>query len=256
MDINQHGQIYKDIPCGHCLSCRIADTRSWCIRMEHEARNHVVNSFVTLTYADGYLPVGGTLVKEHAKNFFKNFRQRIKVRVRYFLCGEYGELYKRPHYHAILFGVGLNAVAAVERSWPYGFTSLMPVKEGAYRYVAGYVQKTDSRDYRDGRQPPFRLMSRMPGIGYGFVSRYPQSVRHPVYPGTVLSGGKRVPAPLYYINKVFSQEEKEALKNDRILLERPKLTDAQFLESPLRKLNYAKYYEHEYAEKLKMVRRV
>ena len=39
------------LPCGSCVSCRLAYSRSWAIRCMHEASLHDRNCFLTLTYS-------------------------------------------------------------------------------------------------------------------------------------------------------------------------------------------------------------
>src|ERR1041384_105602 len=91
------------LPCGQCRGCRAAYHREWSARCVHEACMHEVNSFVTLTYDDEHLPVGGSLDLEAVPVLIRALRKRGK-KVRYFYCGEYGERSGRPHYHALLVG--------------------------------------------------------------------------------------------------------------------------------------------------------
>jgi len=61
--------------------------------------------FITLTYNDKNLPDDYSLNKQHFKDFLKRFRKAIEpAKIRYFMCGEYGDDSWRPHYHAIIFG--------------------------------------------------------------------------------------------------------------------------------------------------------
>ena len=40
------------------------------------------------------------------KKFMKRLRKRFKgKRIRFYMCGEYGEQFDRPHFHACIFGV-------------------------------------------------------------------------------------------------------------------------------------------------------
>ena len=96
-------------PCGQCLACRINRRRVWTNRLLLESLDHEHNSFITLTYADEFLPISPTkpvptLCKRDAQLFLKRLRKRLTFPIRYYLCGEYGGLNGRPHYHAILFG--------------------------------------------------------------------------------------------------------------------------------------------------------
>lgn len=124
-----------DIPCGHCIGCRLQYSRDWANRILLELKEHSDNYFITLTYNDDYLPrsVGtipdtgevvesATLVKEHWQKFMKRLRRAYAdkypeaERLRFFACGEYGDKSFRPHYHAIIFGLKLNDLKWYKRS--------------------------------------------------------------------------------------------------------------------------------------------
>lgn len=125
----------------------------------HEASLYTDNSFVTLTYDTDNLPSDWSLNKKHFQRFMKELRRDrerkgIKQKVRFFHCGEYGELL-RPHYHAILFGVDfsdkvkfnnnsgnpLYISSTLQRLWPYGLSSIGDVTFESAAYVARYVVK-------------------------------------------------------------------------------------------------------------------
>ena len=91
------------LPCGQCIGCRLERSRQWAIRCMHESQLHERNCFITLTYAD--MPSGRSLHKDHLQKFWKRLRKAIHpTKIRYFACGEYGDGFDRPHYHAIIFG--------------------------------------------------------------------------------------------------------------------------------------------------------
>ena len=89
--------------CGQCMECRLAYSREWAIRISHEAQMHDANCFLTLTYDDAHLPNHGQLLKRDLQLFFKRLRKQTGP-FRYVACGEYGELKRRPHFHAAIFG--------------------------------------------------------------------------------------------------------------------------------------------------------
>lgn len=97
-----HELIY--VPCGRCIGCRLEHSRKWAMRCMMEASMHEDNSFITLTYDEEHLPVGRSLVPRDLQLFLKRLRKAVDVPIRFFACGEYGELNQRPHYHAIIFG--------------------------------------------------------------------------------------------------------------------------------------------------------
>ena len=104
-----HNQGYTDmeitIPCGQCIGCRLERSRQWAIRCVHEASLYQDNCFITLTYSPEHLPKDNSLHKEHFQLFMKRLRKAFGQKIRYFHCGEYGENFSRPHYHACLFNV-------------------------------------------------------------------------------------------------------------------------------------------------------
>ena len=143
-----------EVGCGVCLGCRAEQARDWAVRIMHELEMHESAWFVTLTYSNEELPENGSLRPEDLRGFFKALRRQYKE-VRYYVCGEYGEISQRPHYHAVLFGPDFLDRSAVrssgasdvwrseclERAWPYGLSEFGSVNYASASYVAGYVQK-------------------------------------------------------------------------------------------------------------------
>lgn len=91
------------LPCGKCLECRLEYAREWAVRCIHEAEMHPKNSFITLTYRDSELK-SPKLVYSDFQLFMKKLRKLQNDPIGVFVTGEYGEITKRPHWHAILFG--------------------------------------------------------------------------------------------------------------------------------------------------------
>ena len=71
----------------------------------HEAQLHEHSCFVTLTYDEAHLPAGLSLDHRHFQLFMKRFREHaLPAKIRFYMCGEYGDINGRPHYHALVFG--------------------------------------------------------------------------------------------------------------------------------------------------------
>lgn len=205
-----------EIPCGQCIGCRLERSRRWAIRCVHEASLHEANSFVTLTYSPEFLPPDGSLNKRHFQLFMKRLRESISPqRVRYFHCGEYGESYGRPHYHACLFGYeppdkkflssqngnDLFTSEALDKLWELGKTFIGAVTFESAAYVARYIVKkitgpAAQRHYaRLGLQPEYVTMSRRPGIAKPWYDKF----KDDVYPRDyVVIRGKQMSPPKYY----------------------------------------------------------
>lgn len=127
-----------------------------------EAALYSENLFVTLTYEDSKLPKGGTLDPRDTELWVKRFRERLRLEhglhCRYYLVGEYGDNTWRPHYHAALFGIGIEHTKLVHDTWGKGYTQAGPLTLQSAQYIAGYVTKkmTAKEDARlQGRAPEF-----------------------------------------------------------------------------------------------------
>ena len=135
--------------------------------MLHERESWPGACFTTLTYSQENLPSRG-LRKKDLQNFFKRLRKRVTP-LRYFACGEYGDLTKRSHYHAIIFGLAKHeADKIIPEVWRLGNVENGHAEEDSIRYVAGYIDKKwmdgDQKhtEYM-GKPPPFQIQSQ--GIG-------------------------------------------------------------------------------------------
>jgi hypothetical protein len=246
------------LPCGQCMGCRIDRSRMWAVRCMHEASLYENNCFITLTYADEYLPPNGELDYEHYQKFMKRLRKAFpKNNIRFYMCGEYGEKFKRPHFHAILFnfdfpdkvpfranhkGDIIYVSKKLSEIWPYGHASVGKATEQSAAYVARYVtQKATGRlqdtnpktgePYREqyfrgidpetGERiyvtPEFNKMSLKPGIAQAWFDKFHSDV----YPqdSVRLRDGRRIKPPRFYDKKFDALEpyEFEAVKQQRIL---------------------------------------
>lgn len=165
-----------ELPCGKCLECQKEYSKIWSFRIMLEAKKHVDNCFLTLTYADN----PKTLVKRDLQLFLKRLRRRIEpVKIRFFACGEYGKKGRRPHYHLIIFGWNPHDLEFffkdkqgnsiykskfVSDVWQKGFITVGELTQESAKYCAKYMQKLEPR-YNVFEVKPFTLMSLKPGIG-------------------------------------------------------------------------------------------
>lgn len=158
---------------------------------------HEYSTFATLTFEDEHLPRTAdglpTLDKRGAQRFFKRLRHNVQkcrypVPLRHLTIGEYGPRTLRPHLHSIIFGLcGFDAGGphedAVKRAWGFGHVDLQPVNDKTIHYVAaghaigGGLAEADLK----GREAPFALRSRNPGIGAGAVPALATAMANPSY---------------------------------------------------------------------------
>lgn len=227
------------IACGRCVGCLLDRSKAWAARCVHEAQLHAQNCFVTLTYS--VVPPGGSLVKDHARLFIKRLRRRFRDRrISFFLCGEYGELSGRPHYHAILFGVDFEDKVPIRSSssgtlyrseelarlWGHGYASLGAVSFESAGYCARYVLKKVLKDVDAGesitadgevvkRQPEYLAVSLRPGVGKRWIERFGADV----YPDDfVVMDGRKVKVPRYYdkVHQVLDVDGARQVELERI----------------------------------------
>lgn len=221
------------LPCGQCIGCRLARSKQWAVRILHEAQQHQDNAFITLTYNDENLPKEGSLDTTHFQRFMKRLRK--KHTVRFFHCGEYGDKFNRPHYHACIFGYGFpdkEHYATVrgqkyyrskelEELWTSGHSIIGDVTFESAAYVARYIVKKvtgeraswyyDEIDPETGEvlrelKPEYVTMSRRPGIGKTWLEKY----KTDVFPDDfVVINGKKYTTPKYYLTQLELQYPKE-----------------------------------------------
>lgn len=147
----------------------------------------------------------------------------------------------RPHYHALIFGhdfglskaekpgleihsvnkgIYLYKCPDLERIWGHGFVTVGEVTRESAAYVARYVVKKINGGEADNYYkriddngktrkviPEYITMSLKPGIGQEWFDKYHRDVFP--YDELVVTGGKKVPVPKYYLNrykKLFPEE--------------------------------------------------
>lgn len=107
------------VPCGKCIGCRLDYSRSWADRMMLELDHSKKAVFLTLTYNNAHLHYTAneetgeygcmSLDKRDMQLFMKRLRKRYPNKeLRFYGCGEYGSQTWRPHFHIVVFGLGLD----------------------------------------------------------------------------------------------------------------------------------------------------
>lgn len=206
----EHGELV--LGCGKCLHCRVQKRKEWSMRLWHELNYHDKSVFLTLTYSDIHMPDNESLRLRDLQLFFKRLRKVLgERRIKYFACGEYGGRTHRPHYHAIIYGVGLdrNDKRIMCECWPYCDWSVDSIRRKSFgiveaksiNYVAGYIHsKLSGREAREvyddtGREPVFRILSQ--GLGKQYAIDNAQQLQEQ---GCVTMNGIKHAIPRYYIN--------------------------------------------------------
>lgn len=248
------------LPCGNCIGCRLDRSRETALRCMDEAQMHEDNCFITLTYDEVKLPEDGSLVLKDFQLFMKKLREwsnrhdrngkvipekwqgvMVRNKIKFYHCGEYGDKFGRPHYHACLFGFDfpdrvyhhsnrsgnrLYTSKILDGLWEKGIAIVGDVTFETAAYVARYVLKKVNGDAgvehycidKDSGvciAPEYVTMSRNPGIGKSWYGKFksdcfPSDVR-------VVRGREMLP-PKYY-GSLFEVENPEGyakIKSERV----------------------------------------
>lgn len=204
------------IDCGRCEGCRASQRRDWAVRIAHESQLYDRNSFVTLTYDDEHCPE--FLDKHAVQVFLKRLRRATPRPFRYFICGEYGEKTKRPHYHAIIFNEDFRGGRftytindelwgnkRLDRIWQNGTCAIADFTFSTAMYTAGYTAK------KLGHKDIFTIQSRNPPIGKEWLRRNHDNIRRN---GFVVMEGKEMPVPQVYWNWLKGEETFDKIKEE------------------------------------------
>lgn len=175
------GRIKIEIPCGHCLGCRLDHANMWATRIMCEAEQWKKCCVVSLTYNDNELRHDrwtgwNTLCPKDLTDFLKRLRYyekgieewehpikgEIERPIRYFACGEYGRTGTRapaggnPHFHVVFFNWipddlefykfnkyndAIYKSKKLQKIWGHGFCTVEELNYNTACYVARYVQK-------------------------------------------------------------------------------------------------------------------
>lgn len=250
------------IPCRKCEGCRADQMKEWAVRCMAEASCWENNWFVTLTLSDDNLkdhiydeiitPKGITYCDDgtwgaslqqgkgsEIEKFMKDLREYFRYHygetdIRFYMCGEYGSLYGRPHYHMILFNLNLKPdklkawkltpegmlyrSEEIEKIWGKGFVTVAEVNMLTCQYVAGYVLKKfrngwgDEYYYQEGRIPEYHNESRRPGIGKIYYDQHKDEI---YTTDEIIIAGSRMTKPAKppaYYDRLFDLEEPVNMK--------------------------------------------
>lgn len=231
---------WQQVPCSRCWNCLTRRADAWAFRILQEKKRSTSAHFVTLTYDDQHVPINAetmqiTLDKKEIPKYMKRLRKlhekvyklkpSLRMKLKYYAVGEYGENRERPHYHIILF----NAIKElIPLSWAIdnkmiGLVDIgkKGVTAGGARYLAQYMLTGQDGDYQN-KEKPFSLMSKNLGDNYiteaikkWHLEKTGQTVvtkdgimktRDRYY---AIQDGYKIALPRYYRDKIFPKIYRE-----------------------------------------------
>ena len=255
---------YEQVPCNHCYACSLNNSAEWATRIMFEAKKYECNFWITLTYNDDNLPIAekmtygeqtfsnygdeiwmtGTLVPKHITTFLNSLRKSYERKghkgIKFYLCGEYGETGKRPHYHIVLMNLPLDITQfydshidtnfkahwkshEIEKFWDKGIIDICDLEWSDAAYTARYCAKklfkqvSDLQYAANGKVPEFVRMSNGIGKDYFIENKEKIIKQDGVIAKTVKGNVAKVKMPRYYL-KMIEKENPElyqAIKESR-----------------------------------------
>lgn len=238
----RYSNISYKIPCRYCMNCRIDRRNQWKARAEYEFKKHISGAFVTFTYDEINLPIirgndeklRATLKKQDAIDFIHRLRKYIEYHEEtqnilrqknftYLGVGEYGEngeIFNRPHFHILFFGLDFKYNQELFlQEWNKGFIDSLPILNGGIAYVLKYMDKQImgkenifDNYTRYHLEPPKQFQSK----GFGSDLYYTNYTNIKENNGTIKSGMKRIPVPQYYKSKMKIKTDERKINNEKV----------------------------------------
>lgn len=210
------------VGCGKCIECLTQKARAWSVRLQEEIRSNKQGQYVTLTFSnesiaeltkeidglDGY-ELDNEIAKLAVRRFLERWRKKYGVSVKHWLVTELGHQgTENIHLHGLIF---TDNKQDIQEIWKYGFTYIGEyVNEQTINYIVKYISKQDKHHLYYN---PRILTS--PGMGSAYTQRPDATLNQ--FKGEQTKEaystrqGYKLNLPIYYRNKIYSEEQKEKL---------------------------------------------
>lgn len=222
------------VGCGKCMECMRQKAREWQIRMLEEIKSNKNGKFITLTFNEQSLSELTKIVLDRiedrlgddrkevqriiendvatlaTRRFLERWRKEYKKSVRHWLVTELGhQNTRRIHMHGILWTDETSET--IEKVWKYGKIWVGDyVNEKTVNYIIKYVNKMDA--VNKGYKPKILCSA---GLGKNYLKSYNARLNKYDEENTkdeyTYSNGKKAGLPIYYRNKIYSEEQREKL---------------------------------------------
>lgn len=236
---NDDRTMYVPIGCGNCIECRNQKKRAWQVRLNEEIKCNSNGKFVTLTFSEESLK---ELIKEvghgesnavaayAVRHYLERWRRKHKKSVRHWFITELGHINtERIHIHGIMF---TDDCQSIVKHWKYGHvtigkTRFKPdewknangktsyVSEKTINYIMKYVTKIDL----DHKGYVSKIMCSA-GLGKNYLNSYNASKNlfkdKKTKESYTTKSGHEMNLPIYYRNKIYTEEEREKLWINRL----------------------------------------
>lgn len=274
---------YVPVGCGVCIECKKQKQRNWQVRLLEHIKTHTNGKFITLTFKDESYAELATIVQEDAKIpldgyqldnaiatkatrlFLERWRKQYKKSLPHWFITELGHNgTENIHLHGIIWTD--EDLQIVEDKWSYGFVwkgkkvrqqygkmtreiTINYVNDRTIGYMTKYVSKQDLKHklYK-------AIILTSPGIGSNYINRSDIAKNKYNDKKTIetykTQTGHTISLPIYYRNKIYTEEQREQLwlnrldKEERYVLgEKISIKDGE--EAYLKALPYARKINQE-----------
>ncbi len=214
--------LYVPTKCGKCIECKKQKGREWAVRLHEEIRNEKNGKFVTLTFSNESIKELSSTIKglkgynldneiatKGVRRFLERWRKKYKKSVRHWLVTELGQKgTENIHIHGIIW---TDKKEEIEKIWKYGHVWIGQfVNEKTINYIVKYINKTDEKH----KEYESKILTSN-GIGKGYIERidskankYKKGKTKETY---TTRQGTKLALPIYYRNKIYTEEEREEL---------------------------------------------
>jgi len=214
---------WVSVGCGKCMECRKQKSRGWQVRLLEDMKVNKNGKFVTYTFSERELQKIDNKIDKRVKGYDRDnaictyavrhyterWRKKYKKTLRHWLVTELGSTNtERIHMHGIVW---TNEVKDIEKIWKYGKVYIGEYcSEKTVNYIVKYVNKVDEKH----KEYTSKIYTSK-GIGKDYINRE-DSRRNKYKKGETKETyktrhGTELALPIYYRNKIYSEEEKEKL---------------------------------------------
>lgn len=218
------------VGCGYCIECKKKKARDWQIRLYEEIKHSKLKGhMITLTFSEQALKrirrkmlkaghkMGYELENATAsyavRRFTELWRKHNKKTVRHWLITELGHQgTERIHLHGIIWIEPERDKNEIQKHWKHGIVWAGYENEDTYvnektvNYMIKYVTKTD--EVNKYYQPKIYASKGIGNKWSGFGKEYNGIKTKDNY---TTETGHKMSLPIYYRNKIYSDEEREDL---------------------------------------------
>nr|WAE43652.1 MAG: replication initiator protein [Microviridae sp.] len=221
---------YVPMACNRCMQCHKQKANNWKIRLKEEIKTDCRGIFVTLTFTTKSLQelkekINNPNIKGYAldnaiatkavRYFNENHRKHHHQQIKHWLITELGHgKYEHMHLHGLIWTD--LPYEEIKRLWRYGYSWLGSYVNGnTINYISKYITK---KDYQHKEYVPKILNS--PYIGKQYTNtirasenKFKGETTREYYQN---DNGTKLALPIYYRNKLYTDEEKEKLWINRL----------------------------------------